>query len=70
MREGELERIIEIANLVLRERRPDCWEGKIEMLQKNRPYPLSWRKWVLLQLSDAMGCKRGDMIKSEVDIED
>jgi hypothetical protein len=29
-----------------------------------------WRKWVLLQLSDAMGCKRGDMIKSEVDIED
>jgi hypothetical protein len=39
MREGHLERIIEIDNLFLAERRPDCWEGKIEMLGKKSPLP-------------------------------
>ena len=52
MREGDLERIIEIDNLVLGERRPD------------------WRDWTLLQLSDAMGFKRPDMINLEFKIED
>jgi len=33
-------------------------------------YLLLWRKWVLLQFSDAMGCKRGDIIKFEVGIGD
>lgn len=31
MREDDLQRIIEIDNLVLGERRPDYWEGKTEI---------------------------------------
>jgi hypothetical protein len=61
MRDVEFERV----NLVLEEKRPDCWEGKIKMLQENRPYPLLWRKWVLFQFSVAIGCKNGGMINLE-----
>lgn len=39
MREDDLDRIIEIDNLVLGERRPEYWEGKIEMLGKRSPLP-------------------------------
>jgi len=70
MRDGELERVIERDNLVLQEKRPDCWEGKIEMLQENRPYPLLWRKWVFFQFSVAIGCKSGGRINLESMIED
>jgi hypothetical protein len=31
---------------------------------------VKWREWGLLQLFDAMGFKRGDMIKLESKIED
>lgn len=39
MREHDLERIIEIDNLVLGERRPEYWEGKVEMTGKRSPLP-------------------------------
>ncbi|MBC8457811.1 MAG: GNAT family N-acetyltransferase [Deltaproteobacteria bacterium] len=39
MREDDLERIIEIDNKVLGERRPDYWEGKVEMAEKRSPLP-------------------------------
>jgi len=39
MREEDLDRIIEIDNRVLGERRPDYWEGKVEMTEKRSPLP-------------------------------
>jgi len=39
MREDDLERIIEIDNLVLGERRPAYWQGKVEMTGKRSPLP-------------------------------
>ena len=37
MREDDLERIMEIDNLVLGERRPAYWQGKVEMTGKRSP---------------------------------
>jgi predicted N-acetyltransferase YhbS len=39
MKKEDLERIIEIDNLVLGERRPDYWERKVEMSGKKSPLP-------------------------------
>ncbi len=39
MREEDLERIIEIDNMVLGERRPDYWERKIEVTGMKSPLP-------------------------------
>jgi N-acetylglutamate synthase-like GNAT family acetyltransferase len=39
MREDDLERIIEIDNLLLGQRRPESWQAKIEMLGKRSPLP-------------------------------
>ncbi|UCE12938.1 MAG: GNAT family N-acetyltransferase [Candidatus Heimdallarchaeota archaeon] len=39
MKEGDLDRIIEIDNKVLGERRPDYWERKFEMAGKKSPLP-------------------------------
>lgn len=78
MREDDLERIMEIDNLVLGERRPAYWQGKVEMTGKRSPLPslvsvytlVNWRDWTLLQFFDAMGFKRGDMINLEFKIAD
>jgi ribosomal protein S18 acetylase RimI-like enzyme len=39
MKEEDLERIIEIDNTVLGERRPDYWEREVEMAGKKSPLP-------------------------------
>ena len=63
MREDDLERIIEIDNMILGERRPDYWDKKVEMTGKKSPLPSlvaeTEGKVVGFVLGDASGWEYG-----------